>query len=189
MQSGTSAVLLACQFGHRELLEILIDRYHCAATDKDKACGCIAHNAHNYVWILSCIKSCLAALMLHLHSYVRTVVMYKLYMLLKYHCINNYYASIIRYHYVYAFAIVILLYGIVLFCICLLCGMRVEWEDYTVVCSCQWPSAHSETPGWHVWLQPQCGGEQWCTYVAQWRGSCALLSVLYIMVTILCCIL
>ena len=42
LQSGTSAVLLACQCGHRELLEILIDRYHCSATDKDKACGCMA---------------------------------------------------------------------------------------------------------------------------------------------------
>ena len=43
MQFGSTAVLLACQFGPRELLEILIDKYHCAATDKDKACGwCMA---------------------------------------------------------------------------------------------------------------------------------------------------
>ena len=38
VQFGSTAVLLACQFGYRELLEILIDKYHCAATDKDKAC-------------------------------------------------------------------------------------------------------------------------------------------------------
>ena len=38
LQEGTTAVLLACEHGHRELLELLIDRYHCSATDKDEAC-------------------------------------------------------------------------------------------------------------------------------------------------------
>ena len=61
VQSGTTAVLLACQFGHRELLEVLIDRYHCAATDKDKASSCMAHDPKAF-WMnfelhqkLSCI--------------------------------------------------------------------------------------------------------------------------------------
>ena len=48
VQLGTTAVLLACQSGHRELLEVLIDRYHCAATDKDKASSCMAHDPNSF---------------------------------------------------------------------------------------------------------------------------------------------
>ena len=48
-QSGATAVLLACQHGYRELLELLIDRYHCSAKDKDKASLCTVHHPNTCI--------------------------------------------------------------------------------------------------------------------------------------------
>ena len=71
VQLGTTAVLLACQFGHRELLEVLIDRYHCAATDKDKASLCILHNSNTFCMsFIGPITGYLAVLIFCLQSHV-----------------------------------------------------------------------------------------------------------------------
>ena len=42
------------------------------------------------------------------------------------------------------------------FCFLSVCAY-IEWNECSVVCSCQWPSVRSETPDWQVWLQFQCG--------------------------------
>ena len=49
------------------------------------------------------------------------------------------------------------------FCFLSVCTY-IEWKECSVVCSCQWASAGSETPDWQVWSHFQCGWEEWCTY-------------------------
>ena len=136
VQLGTTAVLLACQFGHRELLEILIDKYHCAVTDKDKACcGYMAH-LHNLK-----ARTTVQVYSRSMHSPV----------------LHTHIICFISYCYVRTLLICVSVpYSPSPFCFLSVCAY-IEREGCGVVCSCQWPSARSETPGQQVWLQFQCG--------------------------------
>ena len=42
-QGGKTAVQLSAAFGHKEVVELLIDRYNVSATEKDVSSNCIAY--------------------------------------------------------------------------------------------------------------------------------------------------
>ena len=43
-QGGKTAVHLSATFGHKEVVELLIDKYNVSATEKDVSSNCIAYS-------------------------------------------------------------------------------------------------------------------------------------------------